>query len=196
VSDLEQRIRRYVETLPEGVRDHCFRVEEISDRLATIHHVDRERSRLAGLAHDIVRHKTDAELLLLAGEYGIHPDDIQRLSPVLLHGPVAARILVRDFAMTDADIINGIDCHTTARAGMAPVEQVMFIADKIDPHKVERNPELEQVRDLAQADLAAAVLRYLDIVIAEALREPYPIHPLTTEARNALILARLAAETH
>src|SRR5262249_60092270 len=118
---------------------------------------------------------------------GSQPKDTQRWVRVWPRGRVAARRRVRDFAMTDDEIVAGIDSHTTAMPAMTRVQQCLFVADKIDPHKVERNPALEQVRDLAQTDLDSAVLRSLDITLEEALREHELVHPLSIDARNALL---------
>ena len=59
-------------------------------------------------------------------------------------------------------MLAGIDCHTTARAGMSTLEQVLFVADKVEPGKLDHDAALAEVKQLAEADLDAAVLRYLD----------------------------------
>ena len=89
-------------------------------------------------------------------------------------------------------MLAGIDCHTTARAGMAPLEKVLFVADKVEPGKLQRRPALEQVRDLARIDLNAAMLRYLDLNLQEAVERGWLLHPRSLEARNELLLRRIA----
>jgi predicted HD superfamily hydrolase involved in NAD metabolism len=118
---------------------------------------------------------------------------VERASPIIVHGPVAAQILIQDYGFDDGEIIEGIDCHTTARAGMAPVEQVLFIADKVEPHKIKREPALESVRELAKESLEAGVLRFLDLNIEKLLQRRWLLHPKTLEARNDL-LRRLKAD--
>jgi predicted HD superfamily hydrolase involved in NAD metabolism len=186
-AELEARLRQAVEALPEGLRDHIHRVEDEAERLARIHAVDAERVRLAVLGHDLVRDKSDEELLALAPRYGVEPDKVQAATPILLHGPIAAAILVKDYGVQDAEILAGVDCHTTGRAGMSRLEQVLFVADKIEPHKQTRNPELSQVRDLAQTNLDAAVLRYLDFNLEQSLQRRWLVHPMSLEARNQLL---------
>ncbi len=179
-----------VEALPQWLSNHIHRVEDEAVRLAQRFGEDVERARMAALGHDLVRHKNDAELLALAAEYEIEPDEIELRSPILIHGPVAARMLMRDYELEDDDVIAGVDCHTTARPNMERIEKVLFVADKIEPHKLRRNPVLQEVYDLAETDLDAAVVRFLDMRIDEAMQKDGLIHPLLIEARNQLLMAR------
>jgi predicted HD superfamily hydrolase involved in NAD metabolism len=194
-TELESRLRTAVEALPKGLRDHVLRVEEEALKLARRYDVEPERARLAALGHDLVRHKSEPELLELAAEYGLRPDPVETAAPVLVHGPVAAKMLVRDYAYTDVEALLGIDCHTTARPGMSMLEKVLFIADKVEPGKLDRSPAWREVADLAPRDLDAAMLRFLDLRIDEAVRERLPIHSRMLEARNALVLAGYQAGT-
>jgi predicted HD superfamily hydrolase involved in NAD metabolism len=187
IGDLEERLRRAVDGLPEGLRAHVLRVEHESMWLAERHGVDPARASLSALGHDLVRHLKGAELLAMASLYGLKPDEIEVGSPILTHGPIAAQILTKDYGFEDADILAGIDCHTTARAGMAPVEQVLFVADKVEPNKLAREPALGDVREAARDSLDAAVLRYLDLNIEKSLQKHWLLHPRTLEARNDML---------
>jgi predicted HD superfamily hydrolase involved in NAD metabolism len=175
--------------LPGGLRAHIKRVEAEAVRLASIHGLDHHRARLAALGHDLVRHKQDAELIALAQAYGLQPDDIETASPILVHGPVAARILSRDLCLSDEEVLAAVAWHTTARAGMSPLEMALFVADKIEPGKLAKDPALMQVKTLGDADLSAAVLRYLDLYMEQALQRRMLLHPRTLEARNQLLSA-------
>jgi predicted HD superfamily hydrolase involved in NAD metabolism len=189
IAELERRLRAAVEALPKGLREHVLRVEVEGDRLAKRYGVDPERLRLAVLGHDLVRHKSEPDLLSLADAYGVETDSVERAAPVLVHGPVAARMLVRDYEYRDAEALAGIDCHTTARTGMSMLEKVLFIADKIEPGKLGRSPAWREVADLAPRDVDAAMLRFLDLRIEEAVAERLPLHARMLEARNELVLA-------
>ena len=187
LSGVELRLRQALDALPKGLRAHILRVEAEALRLAGRHGVDAERASLAALGHDLVRHLPGDELLALAKRYGLQPDAIERAEPVLLHGPVAARMLVEEYGIEDAGIVAGVDCHTTARAGMAPLEQVLFVADKIEPHKLEREPRMAAVRAKAEWNLSAGVLEYLNWSIESAVHQGWLLHPRTLEARNELL---------
>lgn len=186
-TSLEARLRNAVSALPDGLREHIQRVETEAVRLAAIHGVEEDRVRLAALGHDLVRHKSGDELLQLAEAYGLTPDPVERESPILVHGPVAAAMLLQDYGVEDADLVLGVDCHTTARGGMTDLENVLFVADKVEPHKLLRDPALSEVKEFAETDLDAGVLRYLDHYLDEAVRRGWQIHPRSLEAREELI---------
>ncbi len=189
-SELMDRLRGAVAELPQGLRDHIRRVEEEAVRFAALHGVDEERARLSALGHDLVRHKKGQELLDLAAAYSLTPDAVERASPILVHGPIAAAMLARDYGVEDAELLAGVDCHTTARAGMSKLEQVLFVADKVEPHKLAREAALAEVKQLAQDDLDAAVLCYLDYNLEQAIRRHWQVHVRSLEARNELISLR------
>jgi predicted HD superfamily hydrolase involved in NAD metabolism len=189
MEQVEMGLRQLLEALPAGLRAHIQRVEAEAARLASIHGLDQHRARLAALGHDLVRHKQDAELLALAQAYELQPDDIEAASPILVHGPVAARILSRDLCLSDEEVLASVAWHTTARAGMSPLEMALFVADKTEPEKLARDQALQQVRTLGDSDLSAAVLRYLDLYMEQALQRRLLLHPRTLEARNQLLSA-------
>lgn len=69
----------------------------------------------------------------------------------------------------------------------------MFIADKVEPHKVARWSALQAVLDAALGEdggarsLERAALVYLDLRQDEAVREGLPVHPMATLTRNHLL---------
>ena len=188
LNDLETRLRTAIEDLPEGLRNHILRVEAESLALVTRHRVDEQRAAVAALGHDLVRHLKGPDLLAMASQYGLTPDPVEQRSPILVHGPVAARILERDYGFDDPEVLMGIDCHTTARAGMTPLEQVLFVADKVESHKLAREAELAEVKSLAFDNLSAAVLCYLDFNLEKSIRRGWQVHPRSLEARNELLV--------
>lgn len=188
IAPVESRLREAVDALPKGLREHVLRVEIECVRMAQLHDVDVERAKLAALGHDLVRHKKGDELIAMATVYGLTIDVVEEESPILLHGPIAARIIETFYEVTDEEIIAGIDCHTTARPGMSKLEQVLFVADKIEPHKLESHAAYAEVYDLALTDLDAAVLRYLELNLEESIRRHWLVHERSHLTRNELLL--------
>jgi predicted HD superfamily hydrolase involved in NAD metabolism len=179
--------------LPAGLLDHIDRVVAEAQRLAPRYGVDPERAALAAQGHDLARALEPGELLRLAHELGVPVDEADEAVPILLHGPVGARLLERDHGITDPEVLDAARYHTTARPAMSMLEKLIFVADKIEPDKVRQQARLEPVRRLAQAgDLDGAVLAYLDSQLQEAVRRRWLLHPLGVRARNHLL--RLHAE--
>jgi predicted HD superfamily hydrolase involved in NAD metabolism len=185
-----ESLRQHIEGLPGGLRRHIEAVAAEARRLARLHSVDEERAALAAWTHDIARATDPEELLRLARELGLNPNEVEEAAPILLHGPVAARLLASRYGVEDEEVLAVARWHSTGRAGMSALEKVLFLADKVEPGKAAGRPELEEVRRLAETDLDGAVLRYLDLQVVEAVRQGWPLHPDAVAARNELILSR------
>jgi len=186
MDDRELRARMAPE-LPEGLLAHIDRVVAIADGLAQRHHLDVARTRLAAQGHGLLRGLTDDEWLARAEARGWDIDPVERDQPVFLHGPLGAEELCERFDVTDEQVLHAIRWHTTGHPDYDAEAWAMFIADKVDPHKVERWPALQQVADLARESLEAAALRYLDLRLEEAVERRWAVHPMATLTRNALL---------
>jgi len=165
--DLDLRARMAPE-LPPRMLKHIDRVVAIADELARAHGLDVARARLMAQGHDLVRAVPPEELLRRAEARGLEIDPVERDEPVILHGPIGALELAERFDVTDAEVLFAIRWHTPGHPDYTPEAWAMFIADKVDPHKVERWPALAEVRDLAAESLERAALRYLDLRVEEA----------------------------
>ncbi|MBI5284849.1 MAG: bis(5'-nucleosyl)-tetraphosphatase (symmetrical) YqeK [Chloroflexi bacterium] len=193
MNDAEELLRAALLKVPAGLAEHVMRVLDEAVRLAAIHGIDKEAVTLATLGHDLLRAHSPERLLHIADEQGYALHDADRMEPILLHGPLALPILREQYNVIDADVLGAIASHTTAQAGMTPLQKLIFVADKIEPHKLEGVAAVQRVADLAVTDLDAALLAYLDYHIEYAAGASWPLHPHTIAARNELLAARRAA---
>lgn len=185
-----EALRDRVARLPAGLRDHVFRVEVEARRLAAAYGLDPERLQLAVLGHDLYRAHGPKQLLSLATVLIGPPNAVEEAEPILLHGPLGALAMQVQYGIDDAEALDAARFHTTARPGMTLFEKALFLADKIEPEKVDRVPELEEVRRLADHDPDEAILRYLDYQVRRATELGWLLHPDLVAARNELLLAR------
>ena len=155
--------------------------------LAGRHGVDREKVWLAVSAHDLARAMDSTELLVSARELGIPIGPLEEVTPIFLHGPIAAELSRRN-GLNDPEVYDAVYWHSTARVDMTPLEKLVFIADKLDPQKAHRYPRLPEIRALAGESLDEAVLEFLDQDVDRLLREGKVVHPATLDARNELLL--------
>ena len=183
-------LRAAVARLPRGLAEHIEGVVAEARRLAVLHGADEERAALAAWGHDIARALSPSELLTEARRLGLAVDPVEEETPILLHGRIGAAILSRDYAIDDREVLTAVCYHTTGRAGMSVLEKVVFVADKIEAGKLQAEPALARVRELADCDMNAAILEYLNQHLLEASRRGWPLHPQTVAARNHLLLAR------
>jgi len=180
--------------LPRGLAEHVERVVAEADRLTGgFKELDREQVELAAWGHDIARALSPQELLARARGFGLEVSPVEEQAPILLHGPVGAEILRREYGIDDPEVLAATRFHSTGRAGMSLLEKIIFVADKIEPGKVRAKPALARVRELAERDLDAAILEYLDQMLMVASEENWPLHPQAIAARNERLLARQQA---
>ena len=187
-SPLEELITERVHALPEGLRQHIHRVQDLALELATRHRIDQEKTGLAALAHDVARAMKGEQLLLKARDLEIATDPVDLRVPLLLHGPVGAELLRCNDGLKDRDVYEAVYWHSTASRGLGPVAKVVFLADKLDPQKARRYPFQAELKDTAMASLDEAMLLFLDRELVSLVQHGYPVHPRCVEARNELVM--------
>jgi nicotinate-nucleotide adenylyltransferase len=155
---------------------HSLNVMMYSLHLARIHGVPAEQAGIAAILHDCAKCLPAEEAVRLAGP----GEDPTLLSPALVHGPAGCFLAAEDFHIEDPAILQAIRYHTTGFAQMTKLDQIIFIADKVEPARTYEN--LGEIRRLAEFDLDAAMLICLQEIDLFLRREKLPPHPLTHEA--------------
>jgi predicted HD superfamily hydrolase involved in NAD metabolism len=194
-TDVREELGVAVAELPAGLRDHVSRVVTEARRLAHLHGIDEERAVIAALGHVLYRGHSPDDLLREAEAAGIAPNAEERSQPILLHGPLAAKLMAERYGIDDADVLAAARHHTTARAGMSELEKLLFVADKIEPEKARSEPALaeahraahESAQRAGHQSFDAAMRIILDYQVSRALERGWPLHPDTVAARNELL---------
>jgi predicted HD superfamily hydrolase involved in NAD metabolism len=182
-SEVRDRIEKEMEPdLLAHVRDTAV----LARQLAEIHGVDPEQAELAALIHDIADHYSDGELLILAEQFGIDVSLTEARVPKLLHGPVGAEILRREWGIDDEEILDAIRHHVSGHRFMSRLGKVLFLADKLEPSRDRHYGGLDGIRQLALVDLDAAMLRLYAWRMNELGDAGLPIHEHLVTARNLL----------
>lgn len=122
---------KYMSNNKEDVLKHVKDVAAIAVKLAKSYNLDVYKIRLAALLHDISGIMTPQEMYDFAKAHGLEIDPAEEKYNALLHQRVSKIIAQEDFDITDSDILNAIECHTTLRKNASAYDKVIFIADKI-----------------------------------------------------------------
>jgi predicted HD superfamily hydrolase involved in NAD metabolism len=191
VAEVHAEIRRI---LPPAVAEHSVRTANVARRLASVHGEDEERVELAGLVHDLADGYTDAQLLELAETYGISIGPIESSVPRLLHGPVGAEILRREWGVADEEILTAVRDHVSGAVDTSPMAKLLFLADKLEPERAEAIADREAIEALAERDLDAAVLRVVSRQIAGLMAHERLIDERLVALRNRLLQGRARAD--
>jgi len=158
---------------------HVQGCEEEAARLAACWGADEGEAREAAILHDITKKNPLEEQLILCEKYGIIADNVEMDSKKLFHAKTGAAIAKADFGVSE-DVFNAILWHTTGRSGMTLLDQIIYIADYIEPTRDFDGVEI--LRKLAYEDLSAAVLLGLEMSIEELAEKGIQPHNTTREA--------------
>jgi predicted HD superfamily hydrolase involved in NAD metabolism len=164
---------------------HTFGVSDTAADLASLYGADIAKARLAGLLHDCARELPEDVLLQMAESYGIEINDVERREPILLHAAVGAFIAKRDFAINDSEVLRAITLHTTGAPIMSLLDNIVFLADFIEPGRAFSG--VEKLRALAKKDLYGALIAAYDHTLEYLISKQGLIHSATVEGRNALL---------
>ena len=82
----------------------------------------------AALLHDIAKILPLEKALLLAEKQG---KSLKTDVPTVIHQYTGAMLALEDFGrdIVNDDILSAIECHTTGKAGMTPLDKMLFVAD-------------------------------------------------------------------
>ena len=172
---------------PPKLRKHVKRVERGALRLAAIHELDRDICAAAATGHDLFRHCKDAELIALSRHYRVPIGEDELAAPIVLHGPLAAAYAREAMDIDHEEILASIAYHTTAHPEYSLESLAVFLADKVDPRKMQRDPGLLAVAAAAEHDLFAAAALFLERRLTSQLNNGLPLHPLAVASRNAFL---------
>lgn len=166
--------------------EHSLRVARTAENLARLWAADPEKAYLAGLIHDLARDMEPAELLKQAADYGIICNEIEADFPVLLHGPLGAAILQRDYNLTDSEILEAVSLHTTGDYPLGTIAKIVFLADYIEPGRAYQG--VESARVAAQSGLDLGVAAAVRSIITYLAEQQMTIHSKTLNLYNHYVL--------
>jgi predicted HD superfamily hydrolase involved in NAD metabolism len=167
---------------------HVTRVAVVGRRLARRCGLSLTQADLACTAHDLAAVVPLREIVACAESLGLALSVADRAIPQVLHGPVAAAVLRLTLGITDQLVLDAVAHHSTLRADAGPLEQLVFIADKLayDPTTFATgfHARLWAARDTAGLDELCWL--YLDWVVSEGPRLGWRLHPNLVAAEAAL----------
>lgn len=151
----EPAFEEIVDAIGEKRYKHILRVAETAEKLAKIHGVNVEKVKTAALFHDTCKYKDTDRLWEEARRLKVEDLESFKAFPQVLHAYVAAQAAKIDYGIEDEEILRAIRYHTTGTCHMSPVEEVVFLADYLEPM---RNFDgVDDLRKKAEADLSEAM---------------------------------------
>ncbi|MCL2400498.1 MAG: nicotinate-nucleotide adenylyltransferase, partial [Defluviitaleaceae bacterium] len=165
---------------------HTLGVIETAVILAYLHNVNLKKAYLAALLHDYAKEFSEEEKRSLCKEFAITLDTVQNQNIGLMHGQLGSEFAGRIFGIDDTEILEAIRHHTTGRAGMGKLEQIIKIADNTEPNR-ENYPRLEAIRAMSVSNIEMATIAAIRRDIQYTKEKGHNIHPMGMEALEYLI---------
>ena len=122
---------KYLSHHKEDVLKHVENVADIAVGLAKVYDIDVTKTKLAALLHDISGVMTPQEMYEFAKMRGLEIDLSEEKYHALLHQRISKIIAQEEYGITDSDILNAIECHTTLKKNANMYDKIIFIADKM-----------------------------------------------------------------
>ncbi|ANU51578.1 HD domain-containing protein [Limosilactobacillus reuteri] len=177
-----------IDRLKKALKDkrfqHVLRVEETAIKLAEQYGVDVEKASIAGLCHDYAKQRSDEDFIAEIKK--------KRLNPLLLdygnaiwHGVVGAELIKDELGIWDEDILNAVRHHTTGAPVMTKLEQVIYMADYIEPGRDFTG--VKKARVITAANLQAGVAYQTKHTLAYLIENGKPVYPKTIDTYNAWV---------
>ena len=136
---------------------HTLGVAYLSASLAMCHGVSHRDALVAGLLHDCAKNYPEdwmlSECLRLELPLSLHEKRI----PELIHAAYGAYLAREEYQITQEDILLAVRNHTLGRPDMTPVEQIVYLADYLEPGRTQpTTPCLDDIRKIAFQNLDEA----------------------------------------
>ena len=153
LAKLQKKLRK---ELDEDRYTHTLGVMYTSAALAMRYGVDLEKAQVAGLLHDCAKCIPNEKKLKMCEKYNIPITRVENNAPFLLHSKLGAYLAKEKYGVQDEEILQAIVWHTTGKPDMTLLEEIVFLADYIEPMRWKAE-NLEEIRRIAFVDLDLAV---------------------------------------
>lgn len=177
IDGLRKRVKKALAADKNRYR-HTLCVADTAACLAMRYGVDVQRAYVAGLLHDCAKCVPDGQKISECEEYGVEISPYERKSPYLLHAKLGAVYARRLYGIEDPEICSAIASHTTGKPGMSRLEEIIFLADYIEPRRNQAT-DLPEVRKEAFADIQKAIYIVTADTLAYLKKKGQTIDPMT-----------------
>lgn len=179
----------YKEILKERLNEkryyHSLCVADEAVRLCKKYGGDTDKAYLAGLLHDITKNASNEEHLQIFSDFGIILCDIEKDAQKLWHAISGAAYIEHILKINDAEIIDAVRYHTTAKADMSLLAKILYLADFTS---LDRDyPDVTVIRDLVDKSLDEAFIYALQYSICDLVNNKKAVHINTVKAYNEAV---------
>ena len=184
---LKQIIQDLKMTLSEKRYLHSISTMKKAKELANKYNLDEQIVMLTALAHDIAKEMSSEEYFEYSQKNDIELDEIDKIETIALHGKIGADIAKKKYGFTK-EMQDAICYHTTGRANMTLLDEIIYLADKIeDTRDYEEVKQLRKIYENSK-NLKEVILWDIDnYTIPKLIESKKLIHTNSIYTRNDII---------
>ena len=163
---------------------HTMGVVETAVALAQKWGCNVEYARLAALLHDCAKYLELEQKCFLCAKYEVSVSETELANPELLHAKAGALLAFEQYGIHNKDVLSAIFYHTTGKPNMSLLEQIVFVADYIEPGRT-HSDKLPKYREMALEDLNLVTAHILKDTVKYLKKQEehcVVIDPLTQES--------------
>lgn len=182
MKDKTTNIKKQLQTvLDESRYEHTIGVAYTAICLAMRYGADQKSAQMAGLLHDCAKCLSNSRKIKECEKYGLEITAVERKNPSLLHAKLGAVYAREFYGVKEEAILSAIRWHTTGKPAMTLLEQILFVADYMEPSR-DKAPHLEEIRGMAFIDLDRAVCMILEDTIRYVREKESVMDEMTVRA--------------
>jgi len=121
---------------------------------------DMEKCKLGVYLHDIGRVVDKEELVKFCEENNHQFTEGEKIVPSILHQSASRIIASNVFGISDVEVLEAIECHTTLRANPTETDMIVFLSDKLSWNEDEHQNLILKMREALKESKEKAVYCY------------------------------------
>lgn len=182
-------IEKYDSIIRERLSDyryhHSVCVMESAMELAKRYGADVEKAQVAGILHDAMKEASREEQLDYINRAGMSLTPLELAHKKFYHQTSGAAFAKVELGIEDEEILSAIRYHTTGRANMTLMEEIVYLADFISADRDYEDVDVMRIK--TQIGKEEGLLYGTRFTIANVVRKGKILHPDTVDAYNWIL---------
>ena len=182
-------IKEYTSIIRQRLSDyrfyHSLCVSESAAMLAQRYSADVEKARVAGILHDAMKESSAEEQLEVIEKAGMTITPLEKSQNKFYHQISGAAFAKAVLNIDDAEILDAIRYHTTGRADMTLMDEIIYLADFISADR--DYDDVDVMRSKVDEGKEQGLLYATAYTIKSVAEKGNIIHPDTVNAYNWIL---------
>lgn len=164
---------------------HSLCVAESAKELARRYGADEYKAELAGILHDATKESKKSEHLEYIKNAGMEISDFEKAGKKFYHQISGAAFAKTELGIEDEEVLSAIRYHTTGKADMTLLQEIVYLADFISADR--DYDDIENIRAEAEKGKEYGLLYATRYTIRSVIDDGKPLHPDTVGAYNWML---------